>query len=73
MTTRRKTMAETVAELTVIMKNRRSRIQGLTELVISGKASEADKVWIAKEISEHEKWIADTEKVIKNFYRPAVA
>ena len=70
MTIRRKTQAETVEELKIIMQNRKDRIKGLTELA---KNSPQDRAWILKEIEEHEKWIADTEKVIRNFYRPAVA
>lgn len=68
MTIRRKTMAETVDDLKVIMQNRRSRIQGLTNLVKSG-CSKKDLEWISKEIAEHEKWISETELVIKNFYK----
>ena len=70
MTIRKKTQAETVEELKIIMQNRKDRINGLTELA---KNSPQDRAWIAKEIEEHEKWISDAEKVIRNFYRPAVA
>lgn len=71
MTIRKETMAETVENLRTIVTNRRSRVQGLTNLVKSGKCSKNDLKWITKEIAEHEKWISDTEKVIKNFYKPA--
>jgi hypothetical protein len=70
MTMRKKTQAETVEELRTIMKNRRSRIEGLVKLLKNG-ASKSDIDWISKEIKEHEKWISDTEKVIANFYAPA--
>ena len=69
MTIRRKTAAETVEDLRVIIHNRRERIKGLEELLKSGK--EKDTQWIRKEIGEHQKWITDTERVIKRFYAPA--
>lgn len=69
MTIRKKTMAETIEDLKVIISNRKSRIEGLTNLVKSGCSAE-DRKWITKEIAEHEKYISDTEKVIKNFYAP---
>lgn len=65
-----------IYHLEVIMKNRRSRIEGLTALVLSGKCSKKDLEWIQAEIAEHEKFIADTEKEIKDFkkmyYKPAM-
>lgn len=69
MTQRKPTMAQTVETLKIIMENRRARINGLTKILPTCSAK--DKKEIEKEIVEHEKWISDAEKVIKNFYRPA--
>lgn len=69
MTIRKKTMAETVEELKIIIENRKSRIVGLTNIVKNG-CSVDDLKWIKAEIAEHEKYISDTEKVIKRFYAP---
>lgn len=64
-----------IAHLEVIMKNRRSRIEGLTALLRSS-CSKKDVAWIALEIAEHEKWISETEKEIREFkkmyYKPAM-
>lgn len=71
MTVRRKTMVEEVEDLKVIITNRKSRVVWLTSLLESGVTTANDRKWIAKEIAEHEKWIGDTEKVIRKFYSPA--
>ena len=65
-----------VDHLRVIIKNRRSRVEGLTELLNSGKCTKEDLAWIKEEIAEHEKWIAETDKEIAEFkkiyYKPAM-
>ena len=69
MTLRKPNMAQTVENLKVIMENRRARVEGLTKILPTCSAKDTKE--IEKEIAEHEKWISDTEKFIRNFYRPA--
>ena len=69
MTMRKPTMAQEIADLKVIIENRKARVQWLTSQIPT--ASKADLKWIAKELKEHEDWLKRTERQIKAFYAPA--
>lgn len=71
---RKPTKEEIISNLITIVSNRRSRMEALRTSIPTSKPK--DQKWMREEIQEHEKFLAETEKRIKEFsksyYAPAI-